>query len=123
MKTRRRVSDDFKTSGREGVLLTNPCCKRQELYRRSFALLVLRKRDNGRFYSNVFNGRATELIGLFLEAKQHFPASKVQHGVVGGEPATDQTLEPHEEHLTHRRSDTNAHVEQRGAVSTDGVHG
>ena len=97
--------------------LTKTCCERKELNRRGLAAVVVSCKGNGRgFDADVYHGRTSQGFGLLVEAQQHLATTIVKDNIVGVKTAAEQTLEPHEEDLTPRWTDADAHMEQRRRI-------
>ena len=93
--------------------LTKACGERKKFNRGRLVVVVFRKRHGRRFDADVHHGRAAQGFGLLVEAQQHFATTVVKDNIVGVKTTAEQAPEPHEEDLTPRGTDADAHMEQR----------
>ena len=112
MKNQSNAKTGFGKSGSKFRLLDNTSSEGQEFNRGSRVLAVLCKTDGRSFNSNVHYGRTSQTFRLLIETEKSFPSTIIQNNIVGMEAATENALEPHEEDLTHGRTDANTDMEQ-----------
>ena len=93
--------------------LTKACGESKKLNRGRLVVVVFRERNGRRFNADVHHRRAAQGFGLLVEAQQHFATTVVKDNVVGVKTTAEQAPEPHEEDLTPRGADADAHMEQR----------
>ena len=93
--------------------LTKACGESKKLNRGGLVVVVFRKRNGRRFNTDVHHRRAAQGLGLLVEAQQHFATTVVKDDIVGVKTTAEQAPEPHEEDLTPRGTDADAHMEQR----------
>ena len=93
--------------------LTKACGESKKLNRGGLVVVVFCERNGRCFDADVHYGRAAQGFGLLVEAQQHFATTVVKDDIVGMKTTPEQTLEPHEEDLTPRGTDADAHMKQR----------
>ncbi len=122
MKNQSNAKTGFGKSGSKFRLLDNTSSEGQEFNRGSRVLAVLCKTDGRSFNSNVHYGRTSQTFRLLIETEKSFPSTIIQNNIIRMKTASKNALEPHEEDLTHGRTDTYADMEQRRGFCGHGRH-